>query len=79
MSTIGAHRAWLGVTRYGQKESVHVAVRSWISTGDNSSIDDVLPRKMLPQSGLGILARRIGNLWDRHHRQFECAPLPKKK
>ena len=62
-----------GATRYGQKESVHVAVRSWISTCDDSRIDDVLPRKMLSQSGLGILARGIGNLWDRHHRQFESA------
>ena len=41
---------------------VHVAVRSWTSTSDNSSIDDVLPRKMLSRSGLGILAHGIGFL-----------------
>ena len=52
---------------------VDVAVRSWISTSDNSSIDDVLPRKMLSQSGLGILAHGIGNLWNRPDRYDRCA------
>ena len=52
---------------------VDVAVRSWISTSDNSGIDDVLPRKMLSRSGLGILAHGIGNLWNRPDSYFESA------
>ena len=61
------------VTHYGQKELVHVAVRSWISTNDNSSINDVLPRKMLSRSGLGILAHGIENPWTRPDSYFESA------
>ncbi len=62
-----------GIAGNGQKELVDVAVRSWIITSDNSSIHDVLPRKMLSQSGLGILAHGIGNLWNRPHSHFESA------
>lgn len=61
------------VMRYEQKNLVHDAVYCWTGNSDNSSADDVLSGTLLLGIGPGILARGVGDHWDRSDCHFKSS------
>ena len=55
---------------YEQKNLVHDAICCWTGNSDSSSVDDVLSGTLLSRIGPGILARGVGDLWDRSDCHF---------
>ena len=59
--------------RYEQKNLVHDAIYCWTGNSDSSSADDVLSGTLLLGIGPGILARRVGDHWDRSDCHFKSS------